>query len=207
MMLSEFVERTGFEPLAFEYAKIEEAYYNFDGDKNAFCKAFVEGDGEKKVYQARAAEIERLNGKILEMDKSAKKDGAEYEKRRADLQAKLDRELEWKPYVDTHNVSQSDYARLAEGADTGSCSRYMTDEEALDWICDEFGFDRSKVTILHEVDEYEINRHNQLRRTGKKIDRRPVYCATDYHYIRFNVGRGTGWMWECWNGQLRPFYD
>ena len=77
MMLSEFVERTGFEPLPFEYEKIEEAYYNFDGDKDAFCKAFVEGDGERKIYQARAAEIDRLNGKILEMDKAAKKDGEE----------------------------------------------------------------------------------------------------------------------------------
>ena len=61
MMLSEFVERTGFEPLPFEYEKIEEAYYNFDGDKDAFCKAFVEGDGERKIYQARGAEIDRLN--------------------------------------------------------------------------------------------------------------------------------------------------
>ena len=31
--------------------------------------------------------------------------------------------------------------------------------------------------------------------------------ATDYHYIWFNVGRGNGWMWEAWNGQLRPFYN
>ena len=75
MMLSEFVERTGFEPLPFEYERIEEAYYNFNGDKDAFCKAFVEGDGERKIYQARAAEIDRLNGKILEMDKAAKKAG------------------------------------------------------------------------------------------------------------------------------------
>ena len=66
MMLSEFVERTGFEPMAAEYAKIEEAYCNFNGDKDAFCKAFVNGDGEKKIYQARAAEIDRLNSKILE---------------------------------------------------------------------------------------------------------------------------------------------
>ena len=205
MMMSEFIERTGFEPLAFEYAKIEDAYYNFDGDKDAFCKAFVECDGEKKIYQARAAEIERLNGKILEMDKAAKKDGAEYEKRLASLQAQLDRELEWKPYEDTHNVTQADYSDLA-GSVPGGAAHYMTDEEAVDWICDEFGFDRSKVTILHEIDEYEVNRHHQLRRTGKKIDRRPVYCATDYHYIRFNAGGGA-WQWEAWNGQLRPFYD
>ena len=92
MMLSEFVERTGFEPLPFEYEKIEEAYYNFDGDKDAFCKAFVEDDGEWKIYQARAAEIDRLNGRILEMDKAAKKDGEEYERRLAFFQVELDKE-------------------------------------------------------------------------------------------------------------------
>ena len=203
MMLSEFVERTGFEPMPAEYAKIEEAYCGFNGDKDAFCAAFVSGDGEKKIYQARAAEIDRLNGRILEMDKAAKKDGEEYERRLAFFQAELDKEQEWKPYEDTHNVTQEQYADLAESV-PGGAARYMTDAEALDWVCSEFGVDRSKVTILHEIDEYEVNRHHQLRRTGKKIDRRPVYCATDYHYIRFNVGRN---WWECWNGQIRPFYD
>jgi len=37
MLKSEFIERTGFEPTAEEYAEIEERYYNFDGDKDAFC--------------------------------------------------------------------------------------------------------------------------------------------------------------------------
>lgn len=67
----------------------------------------------------------------------------------------------------------------------------MTDDEALDWICREFGFDCSQVTILHEIDEQEINRHKHCRASGRKIDRRPVYCATDYHYIRFNARRGA----------------
>ncbi|NCE66502.1 hypothetical protein D1159_18550 [Pseudoflavonifractor sp. 524-17] len=80
MMLSEFVERTGFEPMPAEYAKIEEAYCGFNGDKDAFCKAFVAGDGEKKIYQARAAEIDRLNGKILDMDKTFQQSSAEYER-------------------------------------------------------------------------------------------------------------------------------
>ena len=87
MMMSEFIERTGFQPMPFEYEKIEEAYYNFDGTKDDFCKAFVEGGGEKKIYQARATEIERLNGKILEMDRDARRTGAEYEKRIAALLA------------------------------------------------------------------------------------------------------------------------
>lgn len=205
MMLSEFVERTGFEPMPAEYAKIEEAYCGFNGDKDAFCKAFVAGDGEKKIYQARAAEIDRLNGKILDMDKTFQQSNTEYERRLAALQAELDRELEWKPYEFTKNISQAEYAELAKCVDSGS-ARYMTDDEALDWVCREFGFDRSQVTILHEIDEQEINRHNYCRSSCRKIDRRPVYCATDYHYIRFNAGGGA-WQWEAWGGQIRPFYD
>ena len=205
MMLSEFVERTGFEPMPAEYAKIEEAYCGFNGDKDAFCKAFVAGDGEKKIYQARAAEIERLNGKILDLDKTFQQSSAEYERRLAFFQAELDRELEWKPYEFTQNIPQAEYAELAKCVDSGS-ARYMTDDEALDWVCQEFGFDRSQVTILHEINEQEINRHNLCRASGRKIDRRPVYCATDYHYIRFNAGCGA-WQWEAWNGQLHPFYD
>ena len=205
MMLSEFVERTGFEPMPAEYAKIEEAYCSFNGDKDAFCAAFVAGDGEKKIYQARAAEIERLNGKILDMDKAFQQSSAEYDRRLASIQAELDRELEWKPYEFTQNIPQTEYAELVKGISGGS-ARYMTDDEALDWVCQEFGFDRSQVTILHEIDEQEINRHNLCRASGRKIDRRPVYCATDYHYIRFNAGCGA-WQWEAWNGQLRPFWD
>ena len=205
MMLSEFVERTGFEPMPAEYAKIEEAYCGFNGDKDAFCKAFVAGDGEKRIYQARAAEIDRLNGKILDLDKTFQQSSAEYERRLAFFQAELDRELEWKPYEFTQNIPQAEYAELAKCVDSGS-ARYMTDDEALDWVCREFGFDRSQVTILHEINEQEINRHNLCRASGRKIDRRPVYCATDYHYIRFNAGCGA-WQWEVWNGQIRPFYD
>lgn len=57
MMISEFIERTGFEPTAEEYAKIEDAYYDYDGDKDAFCRAFVEQGGELKIYKARAEEL------------------------------------------------------------------------------------------------------------------------------------------------------
>ena len=41
----------------------------------------------------------------------------------------------------------------------GGTMHYMTDAEALDWICSGFGFDRSKVTILYGINEYKINRH------------------------------------------------
>ena len=54
MMMSEFIDRTGFEPTAKEYAKIEEAYYDFDGDKDAFCKAFVKDGGGAEALQGQS---------------------------------------------------------------------------------------------------------------------------------------------------------
>lgn len=41
MMMSEFTERTKYEPSFKEYAEIEEAYYEFDGNKDEFCKAWL----------------------------------------------------------------------------------------------------------------------------------------------------------------------
>ena len=200
MMIQEFEQRTGFYPTLAEYEAIERAYMEFDGDKDAFCKAY------KKNVDGIAERIQReVNMDTIKQERSQ---AAELTRRDTEierLKKELEREQEWKPYEDTHNITQAQYTDLAESIPSGA-AHYMSDAEALDWICDEFGFERSKITILHEVDEYEINRHSQLRRTGKKIDRRPIYCATDYHYIRFNVGRGQ-WQWEAWNGQIRPFWD
>jgi hypothetical protein len=74
MMMSEFIERTGFQPTYDEYEQIQDAYYLFDGGKDEFCKKFVAENGEKKVYQARAEEIERLRSQMLELDKHFKQE-------------------------------------------------------------------------------------------------------------------------------------
>ena len=207
MMLSEFVERTGFEPLPFEYAKIEEAYYNFDGDKDAFCRAFVKADGEKKVYQARAAEIDRLNGKILEMDRASKRDSEVYEKRIADLQAQLDKELEWKPSEGTGtNMTQADYESLLAccTGDHGD-PHVMSEGEARMLVAEEFGFNPERVEIITTVHTYEVNKYRRLRKAGI-YTRRPLYDATDWNYVRFNVrGAGCTWMYEMINGELETY--
>lgn len=119
----------------------------------------------------------------------------------AGLRVELEKEQGWKPYESDRNVKQADYERLASGIP--SCAHYMSIGEAKDWICDEFGFTREKITVCYEVDEEEISRGCHCRPTGRKIDRRPIYCATDYHYIRFDVGN---WYYEVWNGRLRPYY-
>ena len=41
MMKSEFTERTKYNPTDEEYAEIEESYYEFDGNKDEFCKAWL----------------------------------------------------------------------------------------------------------------------------------------------------------------------
>ena len=156
MMMSEFIDRTGFEPTAKEYAKIEEAYYDFDGDKDAFCKAFVKDGGARKLCKARAAEIDRLNSLLLESERQYKKDVADREKQIDELTAELDRELEWKPSDSTGtNMDQKSYEELAK------YGKAMTDEEAKTFIADECGFAPEKIRILHEVNTYEVNKHRR----------------------------------------------
>lgn len=197
MMIEEFESRTGFYPSQDFYSFIEDAYTESDLDKDAFCKAYLKNDGgiaekiQNKVNMANFKEGREHTAGITRR-------GIEIER----LKKELEREQEWKPYESNHNVKQADYERLASSVPNGA--HYMTDEEAKDWICDEFDFDRSKITILHEIEEEEVNRHRQCRKTGRKIDRRPIYCATDYHYIRFNTSR---WYYEVWNDSLCPFYD
>ena len=207
MMMSEFIERTGFQPLPFEYAKIEEAYYNFEGDKDAFCRAFVKADGEKKVYQARAAEIDRLNGKILEMDRASKRDSEVYEKRIADLQAQLDKELEWKPSEGTGtNMTQTDYESLLAccTGDHGD-PHVMSEDEARMLVAEEFGFNPERVEIVTTVHTYEVNKHRLLRKAAA-YTRQPLYNATDWNYVRFNVrGAGCTWTYEMVNGELKTY--
>jgi len=40
-MKSEFTERTKYNPTDEEYAEIEESYYEFDGNKDEFCRAWL----------------------------------------------------------------------------------------------------------------------------------------------------------------------
>ena len=196
MMISEFIERTGFEPTVKEYAKIEEAYYNFDGDKDAFCKAFVKDGGARKLCKARAAEIDRLNSLLMESERQYKKDVADREKRIDELTAELDRELEWKPCDGSGtNMTQERYEHLA------NCGQVMSDGEAKEFIADKCGFDPEKIHILHEVNTYEVNKHRRLRVAGT-FDRAPVYESSDWNYVRFDC---ACFMYELVNGELR-FY-
>ena len=193
MMISEFIERTGFEPTASEYAKIEDAYYDFNGNKDEFCKAFVKNGDEKKFSKARAEEIAQLKSQLVEMEKQHKSEMEACEKQIAELNADLNRELEWKPCDGSGtNMAQERYEHLA------NCGKVMTDEEAAAFIADECGFALEKIHILHEVNTYEVNKHRRLRVAGT-FNRAPVYESTDWNYVRFDC---ACFMYEFVNGQL-----
>ena len=103
----------------------------------------------------------------------------------------------WMPYVDTKNVSQEEYDRLANSGGTID----LDDESARQLVAREFGFDPSKIVIQRSVPQYEIDQHRRLRKVGE-IAREPQYNATDWNYVRFDV---CGWEYEMYNGSLK-FY-
>lgn len=178
MSREEFEKRTGYFPSLDEYAVIEEFYMNFIGDKDEFCKAYKKNaDGlaskiQLQTDKQRISALEKTN-RIME----------QYQNVIKNLELQIEQEQEWKPYEDTCNVNQDDYEKLAKCMDT----KVMSDEEAKDLLYGWFGFAKEKVTILHSVPIYETNRHRQRREVGK-LDRHPLYNATDWNYIRFDCG-------------------
>lgn len=201
MMKQEFEKLTNMTVTVEEYAEIEEQYMAFDGDKQAFTKAFVEKwDGPAKIYAARAREIARLWDCLAEQGKANRLEVAALEKQVADLTAKLDTELEWKPAKSTGtNMDQDRYERLV------ASGREMSDEEAVTLVAEETGFAQERVVIVREVSRYEVNKHHQLRK-AETYTRAPFYDATDWNYIRFNVLTAAGgYQWELINGELREY--
>lgn len=78
MMLSEFIERTGFEPTAEEYRDIETEYMGCDVHKDVFCKQWVKGGGIQRLSRMRVRRIEELEQKLATVQ-------AWSDKREADL--------------------------------------------------------------------------------------------------------------------------
>lgn len=78
MLMSEFVDRTGYQPSNEEYAHIEESYYTFPGDKDEFCaqwkKDYRDGHWERELTLRRrmaAMQVEYI-AKIEEQKENLK---------------------------------------------------------------------------------------------------------------------------------------
>lgn len=202
MMIEEFEQRTGFYPTMKLYEALERAYMDFDGDKDAFCKAY------KKNVDGMAERIQReVNMDTL---KEERDQAAELARRDAEierLKKELDRELEWKPTDSAGtNISQECYEKLLESC-TGRNGDplVMSEGEARQLVAEEFGFDPDRIEIITTVHTYEVNRHHQLRKAAA-YTRQPLYDATDYNYVRFNVRcAGATWTYEMVNGELETY--
>lgn len=200
MTIKEFTERTGFYPTYEHYKFIEKSYMDFDGDKDAFCKAFHENaDGiAEKIARAADRDFEKEA-------EAGKKAYARMEERIArqadiinDLQAQLDAELEWTPCKDAGTrMTQRDYVKLREDRFT----KTMTDEEAANFIAEELGFNAARVKIIRKAETYEVNKHRRMR-VAETYEREPLYESTDWNYVRFDV---NGIEYEYVNGQLELY--
>lgn len=192
MMKKELESLTGIFPTDELYKAIETAYYDFNGDKAAFCKDYKankNGIAEKIQREADMAAFKAENGSRQAL---AQRD-AEIES----LKKQLEREQEWRPLEDKDNVSQHEYDELAAAEGT----KRLTDDEAKALLYNWYGFAKEKIIIQHTIPTYEVNRHRQLRQVGE-VGRTPLYNATDWNYIRFDCGCMA---YELHNDTLRQF--
>ena len=91
--------------------------------------------------------------------------------------------------------SQLSYEDLVNESDT----KIYSDEQAVVYIADEFGFDPAKVTILHGVPLMVYNGFGKWNRTRVLIQRLPCYNSRDWNYMLFSVNR---YVYEVVNGNL-----
>lgn len=160
---------------------IETAELNIQND--FFCSYKAARDSEAEKVKNLAAEIVLLN-----------KDNDSLRLAYERMEAKYERELEWKPYQEKNVYSQENYEKLRKDCD----DKELTVEQAKEIVCREGGFDSSLVRIVTTVPIYEINRHNALRQSGL-VDRKPFYYASDYNCIVFECG---GYVHELQDGTI-----
>ena len=198
MMMKEFTERTGIEPTNEEYAEIEKDYYEFDGDKNEFCKVWKKEKGMAWIAQQRLEKIEQLN----KITAGLMEDIKSRDKQITNLKEQINMIENWKPYEEPHNAKQADYEEL----ESDPSARELSDEEAINLISEEFGFKAERIRIIHEVEKLEISTTTKrTRRVGTYV-RKALFDVWDWNYIRFNVRGNTTISYEMVNGELEQFW-
>lgn len=196
MLKSEFEKLAGVVVSEYLYKIIEQKYLATDEDKAAFAKRYKDNNNslatdccrqeDEQIAKLKESFEKYSEIKTLEIDN--------LKKQIQKLTEQIDKELEWKPFVPASEVQPEDYEHCKIAA------RALSIEEAIEAVCDEFGFDPRKVRILTTAPAYEKNRHGVVRvKEGETIDRAPYWCATDDNYIRFTCAL---WTYEMYNGEL-----
>lgn len=191
MMYKEFKDRTGVQTSDEEYSFIEQSYYDSGLDKDSFCKRWKD-DLKSDRWSVELALRRKLSCMTDELGSR--------EKKIHELEKQLDREQDWKPSENTGTrLTQELYIDLSI-----SCGGYrMTYANAKNLIAKEFGFQIDKIEIVTEVETFEVNRHHKLR-CKDVFKREPIYNASDWNYVRFNV---AGLQYEMIDGELEQYFD
>lgn len=200
MLKSEFEKLSGIVVSEFQYRIIEQEYLEdleASLDKAAFavrCKKDADGLATK-VCRMVDEEVEQMRQELRDKGGAQFRENQELKEQIQKLTEQLDKEQEWQPYIYPEEVQQEEYEHCKIAA------RPLSIDEAIEKVCDEYGFAPAKVTILTLAPAYEKNRHGIVRRViAATIKRDPLWCATDDNYIRFNC---AGHHYEMFNGELR----
>ena len=181
MQREEFESLTGFRPTQGMYKVIEQEYMNSEQDKAEFCRQYiqnVDGIAEKIQRLADMAEIRQQE---------------EAETRIAELQAQLDKELEWKCCAEIGTyLDQEEYTEMF--------AKYQTvpDDFAVKILASIFGFIPEQIRIQHEAQKFECNKYGVCR-VKMTFQRDPVYANIESNYIRFDCACRK---WELVNNEL-----
>lgn len=202
MLKEEFIARTGYTPTDAEYAAIEADYYGFDGDKDAYCKAFDVKKFHALQVVSEIAELRGENEKMKAQIATLRESEDRMLTENVELRIALYKEQEWESSDSSGTHMEQ---RAYECLDRGGYE--MTDDAAKMWIHDNFGFDAKMVVIRHEASTMKVNRHGQLR-VEETFHRHPIYEATDSNYVRFDMQvKGAMHSWEIVNGELKEYIE
>lgn len=197
MLRSEFESLTGIYVDLAMYAAIEQEYMRSDKGKVTFCedyKANKDGMAEKIRQSVDLVSMKEMDA-FEEKGRDFKRLIAVQSARIMELTDKLMKEEEWQR-VPNSNMEIVSYQKLFK------CGRRMTDGEAVRLIAENFGFDPDAVQVKDTIPVIEKNRHGKVRQVMTE-ERPPVYDASDYNYIRFNVlTKPAVFHWEMVNGEL-----
>ncbi|MDE5884201.1 MAG: hypothetical protein K2H29_03870 [Oscillospiraceae bacterium] len=168
MQREEFESLTGFRPTLGMYKVIEQVYIGSNQDKMEFCRQYRLNVDDIAVKIQILADMEEINRQ------------QESENRIEELQAQLDKELEWKYCAELGTyLDQEEYTEMFAKYQT------VSDDFAVKILTSVFGFMPEQIKIWHEVQEFELNKYGVCR-AKRTFQRKPVYENCECNYIRFD---------------------
>lgn len=209
MTLNEWEVLTGQRPDILLWETINRSYNQSNLDKRQFADDYLaDKDGlatriQRECNTAYFAQDAELKRQLAALQKELDTERCTMHAQSATIQEmreQLERELDWHPSEDTGTSLVQDIYIDRINSDSNEKLSDLQAMQKLNWL---FGFDMAKITIVHEVQTFDVNRHHKLRVSGT-YQRDPLWSASDCNYIRFNC---ADLQWECIDGELHPYYD